>query len=181
MNLIKTSLDGVVLLETHINYDSRGFFTETYNKSLFFKKELNFNFIQDNQSKTLEAGVIRGLHYQDGPNAQTKLLRVLTGAIFDVVVDLRKNSSTFGKWISVIISEYNNRQILIPKGFAHGFCTIVPNTIVIYKVDEHYSKSHSKGIIWNDKTLNINWPVTNPILSEQDLKLPNFKDINSKF
>lgn len=172
MNIKETQLPGVFILEPTVYHDNRGYFLESFNKRLLEQIGINIDFIQDNQSLSTEAGVIRGLHYQLNPMAQTKLVRVCSGAIFDVIVDIRKNSATFGKWISIILSEENKRQVLIPKGFAHGFCTLVPHTNVFYKVDEYYSPEHDRGIIWNDPDIGIDWPISKPILSAKDSKLP---------
>ncbi|WP_442599224.1 dTDP-4-dehydrorhamnose 3,5-epimerase [Neobacillus sp. D3-1R] len=172
MNIKKTKLQGVYILEPNVYSDNRGFFMESYNRSVLKKLGIDLAFIQDNQSLSKETGVLRGLHYQLNPKAQSKLVRVVTGAIFDVVVDIRENSPTFGQWISVILSEDNKRQVIVPKGFAHGFCTLVPNTNIFYKVDEYYDPNLERGILWNDPDLDIDWPVSNPILSEKDSKLP---------
>jgi dTDP-4-dehydrorhamnose 3,5-epimerase len=152
--------------------DHRGFFLESYNYDEFISRGIENNFIQDNHSLSQEAGVLRGLHYQLNPRAQTKLIRVVSGAIYDVIVDIRKGSPTFGQWEGFILSESNKKQLLVPKGFAHGFCTIVPNTEVQYKVDEYYSVEHERGIAWNDPSLNIQWPTSYPILSDKDKKYP---------
>jgi dTDP-4-dehydrorhamnose 3,5-epimerase len=181
MNVKTTKLQGVYILEPQVYIDNRGYFMESYNKSLLEGNGIDINFIQDNQSLSKEAGVLRGLHYQLNPKAQTKLIRVCTGAIFDVIVDIRQDSSTFGQWIGVILSEENKRQVLIPKGFAHGFCTLVRNTNIIYKVDEYYSPNHDRGILWNDPDLGIQWPVTNPVLSDKDKKLPLLKNAELNF
>jgi dTDP-4-dehydrorhamnose 3,5-epimerase len=177
MQIIPTSLEGVFIIEPVVHEDPRGFFVETYNKKVWEQRGLFYDFIQDNHSLSVEPGVIRGLHYQLTPKAQTKLVRVIAGAIYDVAVDIRKNSSTFGQYVGVILSASNKRQLLIPKGYAHGFCTIVPNTEVVYKVDEYYSPEHDRGIIWNDPQLNIAWPMLNPILSQKDTQLPNLNEI----
>lgn len=177
MNVKETIFQGVYILEPPVFTDNRGFFMESYNKRLFEQIGIHMDFIQDNHSFSENAGVLRGLHYQLEPKAQTKLVRVCTGAIFDVIVDIRKGSDTFGKWISVILSEENKRQVLIPKGFAHGFCTLVHSTTVIYKVDEYYDPAHDRGVIWNDPDIGIDWPVLIPILSEKDKKLPLLKNI----
>ncbi|OME86479.1 MULTISPECIES: dTDP-4-dehydrorhamnose 3,5-epimerase [Paenibacillus] len=169
------------VLEPVVHGDHRGFFMESYNDSIFQQHGINYDFIQDNQSLSAEAGVLRGLHYQLNPKAQTKLIRVLTGAIYDVIVDIRKNSPTFGQWIGVILSEHNHRQLLVPKGFAHGFCTLVPNTQVLYKVDEYYSPENDRGIVWNDPALGIDWPTSNPILSDKDRTHPLLKDAEMNF
>lgn len=168
MKVIETSFKDVYLLEPNVFGDARGYFMESYNKKVFVELGLDFDFVQDNQSLSARVGVIRGLHYQLNPKAQTKLVRVLQGAIYDVVVDIRKSSPTFGKWQGFILSEENKRQLLVPKGFAHGFCTLVSNTVVAYKVDEYYFPEHDRGILWNDPALGIDWPTSQPILSEKD-------------
>lgn len=145
------------------------------------KAGVSFQFIQDNQSLSAEVGVLRGLHYQLNPKAQTKLIRVLSGVIYDVILDIRRNSPTFGQWAEVILSEYNKRQLLVPKGFAHGFCTLVPNTQVLYKVDEYYSPENDRGILWNDPALGIDWPVSSPVLSDKDRRHPLLKDAELNF
>jgi len=174
---IETPLEGVYILEPTVFEDHRGFFMESYNKRDFEEIGLYFDFVQDNHSLSVQAGVLRGLHFQLEPKAQTKVVRVLKGVIYDVVVDLRKGSPTFGKWIGVILSEYNKRQIVVPKGFAHGVLTLVPNTEILYKVDEYYSPEHDRAIRWNDPDLNIDWPIKEPILSEKDKNAPFLKDI----
>jgi dTDP-4-dehydrorhamnose 3,5-epimerase len=172
MEIIETGLSGVVIIEVKVFGDQRGFFMESFNEQQFEKQGFKHTFIQDNHSLSAEAGVLRGMHYQLNPRAQTKLVRVIAGAIYDVVVDIRSNSPTFGKWAGFILSSENKRQLLVPKGFAHGFCTLVPNTEVLYKVDEYYSPELDRGIAWNDPTLGIDWPTKKPILSEKDQKHP---------
>ncbi|MBU5673834.1 dTDP-4-dehydrorhamnose 3,5-epimerase [Paenibacillus brevis] len=174
-------LGGAVLLEPVVHGDHRGFFMESYNGAVMKQFGIYESFVQDSQSLSEEPGVLRGLHYQLNPKAQTKLVRVLSGAIYDVILDIRRNSPTFGQWIGVILSEFNKRQLLVPKGFAHGFCTLVPNTQVFYKVDEYYSPEHDRGILWNDPELNIDWPTPNPVLSAKDLKQPLLKDAEINF
>jgi dTDP-4-dehydrorhamnose 3,5-epimerase len=181
MRVVETKLPGVKLIEPAVYGDNRGFFMESYNKRLFIQFGIEYDFVQDNHSLSTEAGVIRGLHYQLNPKAQTKLVRVTAGAIYDVVVDIRQGSPTFGKWQGFILSAKNKRQLLVPKGFAHGFCTLVPNTEVQYKVDEYYSVEHDRGIAWNDPALGIDWPITNPILSEKDSKHPNLAEAENNF
>lgn len=181
MNVTPLKLTDAFVLEPVVHGDHRGFFMESYNDSLFKQHCTTYNFIQDNQSLSAEAGVLRGLHYQLNPKAQTKLIRVLTGAIYDVIVDIRKNSPTFGQWVGVILSEHNHRQLLVPKGFAHGFCTLVPNTQVLYKVDEYYSPENDRGILWNDPALGIDWPTSKPILSDKDQRHPLLKDAEMNF
>lgn len=181
MNILSTKLPGVVIIEPAVFGDHRGFFMESYNKKKFEELGIDHEFVQDNHSLSVEAGVLRGLHYQLNPKAQTKLVRVAVGAIYDVAVDIRVGSPTFGQWVGVILSAANKRQLLVPKGFAHGFCTLVPNTEVLYKVDEFYSFDHDRGIAWNDPALGIDWPTTNPILSEKDSKHPMLKDAEINF
>lgn len=181
MNIIPTKLEGVKIIEPKIFGDNRGFFLESYNSRKFMEHGIDHVFIQDNHSLSVEAGVLRGLHYQLNPMAQTKLVRVIVGAIYDVVVDIRKNSPTFGQWIGVIISSENKRQLLVPKGFAHGFCTLVSNTEVNYKVDAIYSQEQDRGIAWDDPVLGIDWPTTTPILSDKDKKHPLLKDAEINF
>jgi dTDP-4-dehydrorhamnose 3,5-epimerase len=175
MKIIETKLEGVFIIEPNVFGDHRGFFMESYNANQFKTNGIDITFIQDNHSLSVEAGVLRGLHYQLNPMGQTKLLRVISGAIYDVAVDIRKNSSTFGLWVGVILSADNKRQLLVPKGFAHGFCTIVENTEVLYKVDQFYSPENDRGILWNDPALGIDWPTLKPILSEKDQKHPTFE------
>ncbi|NUU60995.1 dTDP-4-dehydrorhamnose 3,5-epimerase [Paenibacillus agri] len=181
MKVTPLKLQGASLLEPVVHGDSRGFFMESYNEQTMHSLGITHNFIQDNHSLSAEVGVLRGLHYQLNPKAQTKLIRVLSGVIYDVIVDVRRNSPTFGQWVGVILSEHNKRQLLVPKGFAHGFCTLVPNTQVLYKVDEYYSPQHDCGILWNDPALGIDWPVTNPILSDKDQRHPLLKDAELNF
>lgn len=181
MKTIESGLSGVIIIEPNVFGDNRGFFMESYNAEHYKRLNLDFTFIQDNHSLSVEAGVLRGLHYQLNPKAQTKLIRVTNGAIYDVAVDIRKDSATFGQWIGVLLSSENKRQLLVPKGFAHGFCTIVPNTEVQYKVDEYYSPENDRGIAWNDPALGIDWPTSNPILSEKDQKHPCLADAEINF
>lgn len=181
MNIIDTSIPDVKILEPKVFGDHRGYFMESYNKKLFAELGLDYHFVQDNQSLSREVGVIRGLHFQLNPKAQLKLVRAVRGAIYDVVVDIRKGSPTYGKWTGVILSEYNHRQLLVPKGFAHGFCTLVPDCIVAYKVDEFYSPEHDGGILWNDPALGIDWPTSAPILSDKDTKHPTLAEADLNF
>ncbi len=181
MQIFETSFQEVKLIKPRIIKDERGFFTESYNKRLLSENGIDLNFIQDNHSLSLEKGVIRGLHFQLNPKAQTKLVRVLAGAIYDVVVDIRTDSPTYGKWESFILNDENQLQLLVPKGFAHGFCTLERNTQVFYKVDEYYSPEHDRGIYWNDSSLKIDWPTSDPILSMKDSQLPNIQDAEINF
>lgn len=181
MKVTPLKLEGAKIIEPVVHGDHRGFFMESYNEQLMHANGVTHKFIQDNQSLSAEPGVIRGLHYQLNPKAQTKLIRVISGAIYDVIVDIRKDSATFGQWVGVFLSEYNQRQLLVPQGFAHGFCTLVPNTQVAYKVDEYYSPENDRGILWNDPALAIDWPISNPILSEKDKKHPVLADAEMNF
>ncbi|GIO41957.1 dTDP-4-dehydrorhamnose 3,5-epimerase [Paenibacillus apis] len=174
MRITSLKLQGAALLEPVVHGDHRGFFMESYNNKMMQSLGENYSFVQDNQSLSAEPGVLRGLHYQLNPKAQTKLFRVLSGVVYDVILDIRRNSPTFGQWVGVILSEYNKRQLLVPKGFAHGFCTLVPNTQVLYKVDEYYSPEHDRGILWNDPALGIDWPISEPLLSDKDRLHPTF-------
>ncbi|MCF8565019.1 dTDP-4-dehydrorhamnose 3,5-epimerase [Alicyclobacillus tolerans] len=176
MNVIKTDLDGVLILEPKVFGDQRGFFTETYNKRTLEEHGIHIDFIQDNHSLSSTPGTIRGLHYQVAPAAQTKLVRCTSGAIYDVAVDIRRNSDTFGQWVGVILTADNHRQLLIPKGFAHGFCTLVPNTEVMYKVDEYYNPECDRGILWNEPDIGIPWPSSQPVLSAKDEEHPRLLD-----
>lgn len=181
MKVISTKLPGVVMLQPKAHGDHRGFFMESYNKQMLEGAGIHHTFIQDNHSLSVEAGVLRGLHYQLAPKAQTKLVRVLSGAVYDVVADIRKGSPTYGQWIGVILSAENQRQILVPKGFAHGICTLTPHAQLLYKVDEYYSPEHDRGIVWNDPDLGIDWPVSQPILSDKDRGQPTLAQADNNF
>ncbi len=181
MKIIPLLLKDSFLIEPKVHEDHRGFFMESYSKDAFKREGMEIDFVQDNHSLSKEAGTLRGLHYQLKPKAQAKLIRVTSGAILDVILDIRPNSQTFGQWVSVILSENNKRQLFVPKGFAHGFCTLVADTQVEYKVDEFYSPEHDRGILWNDPKLNINWPTSQPVLSLKDTTHPCFKDAEINF
>jgi dTDP-4-dehydrorhamnose 3,5-epimerase len=163
--------------------DHRGFFSETYSRKAFEAAGLHYDFVQDNQSLSAEVGTIRGLHFQTPPFAQDKLLRVVRGAVFDVAVDLRRDSPTFGKHVSAVISAAEWNQILVPIGFAHGFCTLEPDTEVIYKVTNYYAPANDKGLLWNDPDLGIAWPeaAQDPKLSDKDKIQPRLKDLGFAF
>lgn len=150
--------------------DERGFFMRVFDEIIFEKHGINKKWVQENHSRSLKKGIIRGLHFQMPPYTEAKLVRCIRGAILDVFVDIRKDSETFGKWGSINLSEDNNKMLFIPRGFAHGFCTLVENSEVLYKVDNYYSRENELGLIWNDKNISINWPIDNPILSEKDKK-----------
>ena len=180
MNFIPTNLEGCFVLEPKIIKDERGYFMESFNESTFKKAlGIKIHFVQDNQSFSSK-GVLRGLHYQTGDHAQSKLVRVLTGEILDVAVDIRPNSTTFGEYFSVVLSADNQKQLFIPAGFAHGFLVLSDSATLYYKCDNFYNKESEGGIIYNDQTLNINWgeEETNWIISEKDKSLPSLE--NSK-
>lgn len=176
-----TALQDVKLIEPAVFGDNRGFFTESYSEEDLKSIGIQHKFVQDNHSLSGEAGVLRGLHFQTGEAVQTKLIRVVTGVVYDVIVDLRKGSPTYGKWEGYILSEYNHRQLLVPKGFAHGFLTLTPNVNFLYKCDNYYNAEADGGISFYDKELNINWPIdmSKAITSEKDKNHPTFKEFES--
>lgn len=181
MKFHSTGITGLIHIQPDVFGDNRGFFLESYTKEKFVQAGIPTEFVQDNHSCSMETGVLRGLHFQKPPHAQAKLVRVTRGRIWDVAVDLRKKSPTFGQWEGFELSAENFEMLLIPSGFAHGFCTLEPQTHVQYKVDTLYAPSHDSGIIWNDPDLGITWPVTTPILSAKDARLPFLKDNLSPF
>lgn len=182
MNLFRTNLEGVFILEPKVHGDHRGWFMESFSQEEFDMAGFDLKFVQDNQSFSATKGTLRGLHYQLNPKAQTKLVRCTKGAIFDVVVDIRKGSSTYGEWFGLELSEENKKQLLVPKGFAHGFMTLGAGTEVQYKVDEIYSPENDRGIIWNDSDIGIKWPINiQPVLSQKDEKAPLLKDAEINF
>ena len=180
MKINKTFIKDLLIIEPQLFKDDRGFFYESYNK-INLDKFINVVFVQDNESKSIK-GVIRGLHFQKPPHAQTKLIRCVSGKILDIAVDLRVNSKTYGKFFSIELSSENNNQLFIPKGFAHGFQVLSETAIVNYKVDEYYNPDSNSGIVWNDKDLSIDWNLDlKPILSSKDLNLESFKNLKSQF
>ena len=178
MKINKTFIEDLLIIEPQLFKDERGFFYESYNKN---NLDINIVFVQDNESKSYK-GVIRGLHFQTPPFEQTKLVRCVSGNILDVAVDLRTNSKTYGKSFSIELSSENNKQLFVPKGFAHGFQVLSEIAIVSYKVDNYYNPDSDSGLIWNDKDLSIDWNLDlKPILSVKDLKLISFKELKSPF
>lgn len=161
--------------------DSRGYFMETYSRRLFTEYGLQTDWVQENQSLSEHRHTVRGLHFQIPPAAQTKLVRVMRGEILDVFVDLRSGSATYGQWDSVKLSEENAKAVYIPRGFAHGFCTLTENVVIQYKVDNHYAPELEQGIRWNDSDIAVEWNVAEPILSAKDANLPFYKDFVSRF
>ena len=180
MEIIKTPLEGLLVIKPKIFGDDRGYFFESWSKQSFAKVGLDLDFVQDNQSLSSKR-VLRGLHFQNPPYAQGKLVRVIKGAVLDVSVDIRKDSPTYGQYFSVELSEENKTFFWIPPGFAHGFVTLEDSTIFTYKCTEVYNKESEGALLWNDKDLNINWEVNDPLVSEKDLVAGNFKDFASKF
>ncbi|MGG3284293.1 dTDP-4-dehydrorhamnose 3,5-epimerase [Paenibacillus solani] len=180
MKLTPLKLEGAYLMEPVVHGDHRGFFIERYRED-YLREIGSGTFVQDNHSLSSEIGILRGMHYQLNPKAQTKLVWVLSGEIYDVILDIRRSSPTFGQWLGVLLSEQNKRQLLVPRGFAHGYCTLAPNTQVLYKVDEYYSPEHDRGILWNDPALGIDWPTSQPILSDKDQRHPLLKDAEMNF
>jgi len=182
MPFIATDFSGLLVFEPNVFGDDRGYFFESYNEKTFHKNGIGVKFVQDNQSHSTY-GVIRGLHYQLSPYAQTKLIRVLQGNILDVAVDIRKGSPTFGKSYSIELSAENKKQLLVPKGFAHGFVVLSQTADILYKCDEFYNKESEAGIIFNDSLLNIDWkvPAEKIICSSKDLELPSFEKCINNF
>lgn len=170
----------VILIEPKVFKDQRGFFIETYKLSEFKENGIDYEFVQDNHSKSIK-GVLRGLHYQLNPKAQGKLVRVLRGRIFDVAVDIRKGSPHYGQWVGVELSEENKKMLWVPPGFAHGVVALDDGTEILYKVTAEYSPENDRGILWNDPDIGIKWPIDTPILSEKDAKQPFLKDTENNF
>lgn len=182
MHVIETPISGLFILEPRVFEDARGYFFESFNQLKLEEAGIDYKFVQDNQSKS-GYGVVRGLHYQLAPKAQTKLVRVLEGSIYDVAVDVRRGSPTYGQWYGLEISAGNKKQLLIPKGFAHGFSVLSETATVFYKCDEFYAPEYDAGIIYNDTELNIDWkiPAEKILLSEKDGKLPMLKEAKNNF
>jgi dTDP-4-dehydrorhamnose 3,5-epimerase len=182
VKLTETCLNGVIVIEPTVYGDHRGWFMETYNSSKFNEAGIYLDFIQDNHSFSAKKGTLRGLHYQLNPKAQAKLVRCTKGSIYDVTVDIRKGSPTYGKWFGIELSAENNKQLLVSKGFAHGFMTLTEDVEVQYKVDELYGPDYDRSIIWNDPQINIVWPINiTPVLSEKDERAPLLKDAENNF
>lgn len=173
----KLEIEDVILVTPQVFGDSRGFFMESYQKSVFEQNGIKDDFNQDNHSKSTK-GVLRGLHYQTNPKAQAKLVRCPRGKIFDVAVDLRKNSPTFGKWVGEILSEENKNMLYIPAGFAHGFVVLSDEAELLYKASNEYSPQNDRGIRWNDPEINVDWRIDfKPLISEKDSKQPYLKEV----
>jgi dTDP-4-dehydrorhamnose 3,5-epimerase len=182
MKVHTTEFPGLLILEPDVFYDNRGYFFESYNKPKYSKSDIVYEPVQDNESRS-SRGVIRGLHYQEEPFAQAKLIRVIEGRIYDIALDIRRGSPTFGRWFGLLIDSEKKLQFLIPKGFAHGFSVLSEKAIVLYKCDNTYSTDHERGIFALDPELGIDWKLGNevPVISPKDLKQPLFKDITTNF
>ncbi|MFC4991198.1 dTDP-4-dehydrorhamnose 3,5-epimerase [Rubritalea tangerina] len=182
MTITPTEIPDVLILSPKKHGDARGFFSEVYKESVLAEHGFTEAFIQDNHAYSAEAGVLRGLHYQSPPFAQDKLVRVVRGSIYDVAVDIRKGSATFGKWVGVELSADNWQQLLVPKGFAHGYLTLEPDTEVLYKVTNRYAPECDKGVLWNDAEIGVDWPLKGePILSAKDEVQPLLSEIELEF
>jgi dTDP-4-dehydrorhamnose 3,5-epimerase len=176
----RLAISEVILIEPEIFRDERGFFAETYKYSDFAQIGIKEHFVQDNYSRSIR-GVLRGLHYQKNPNAQGKIVQCIKGNVFDAAVDIRKGSPTFGQCVSVELSEYNNLILYVPPAFAHGFVVLSEEAYVVYKCTREYSQEHDRGIIWNDPSIGIQWPINDPIVSEKDKRHPALKDADNNF
>jgi dTDP-4-dehydrorhamnose 3,5-epimerase len=183
MEVIATDISDVLLLTPRHFHDTRGYFVETYNRRAAHAAGLTAEFVQDNQALSRTRGTVRALHFQVPPHAQAKLVRVLRGSVYDVAVDLRAGSPTYGRWTAATLTAQGGEQIFVPRGFGHGYCTLEADTEVAYKVDDYYAPDCERGLIWNDPTLAIDWPVdaSDAVLSEKDQKLPRFADFASPF
>lgn len=180
MNVIETSIPGLLEIDPMVFGDERGYFYESYNKKKFVEAGIVDEFVQDNQSLSSK-GVLRGLHFQDPPHAQGKLVRVVQGAVLDVAVDIRHGSPTYGKHHKVTLTEENKRMFWIPAGFAHGFLTLEDNTVFCYKCTSLYNKESEGSVLWNDPDLNIDWGIKDPIISDKDQEAPPVRALRSKF
>lgn len=181
MKRIDTKLPGVCIVEPVVHGDHRGYFMETYSTQAMADIGITNDFVQDNQSYSLEKGILRGIHFQNAPKAQAKLVRVTKGAVLDVAVDLRKGSPTYKQWVSVELSADNKRMLYIPRGFGHGFVTLTEDVEFCYKVDNLYSKECDRGIRFNDPSIGVNWGIENPILSQKDTTSPMLDDSDCNF
>jgi dTDP-4-dehydrorhamnose 3,5-epimerase len=181
VTLHPTELPEVIMIEPRVFGDDRGWFMETYKQSEFATKGIPATFSQDNHSRSNSSGVIRGLHYQKDPAAQGKLVRCIIGAVFDVAVDIRRGSPTYGKWVSMELSDQNRRILWVPPGFLHGFCTLTEISEVVYKTTAEYSPPHERAVRWDDPTLSIEWPVKTPLLSAKDAVAPVLADADNNF
>ncbi|MCX6277743.1 MAG: dTDP-4-dehydrorhamnose 3,5-epimerase [Bacteroidetes bacterium] len=180
MEIITTPLEGLLIIKPDVFEDERGYFFESFNHEKFLKAGLDLKFLQDNESKS-KKGVLRGLHFQAPPFAQGKLVRVMRGSVLDVAVDIRKSSSTYGKWESIVLSGQNKWMYWIPPGFAHGFATLEDDTIFFYKCTNGYNKASEGSVRWNDPQLNIDWGIADPVISDKDKVSPGFSGFRTPF
>lgn len=180
MEVKKTFIEGLLIIHPKVFEDARGYFYEPYNKKVFHEAGITDEFVQDNQSLS-QQGVVRGLHFQNPPSAQAKLVRVIQGAVWDVAVDIRKGSSTYGKHFGIELTAANRTIFYIPKGFAHGFATLEDNTIFSYKCSDFYNKASEESIVWNDSDIGVQWNIKDPILSDKDKNGKRFVDFKSQF
>ena len=181
MEVIKTKISGVVIIKPKVFGDHRGFFMESWSKRTFEEVGLHYDFVQDNHSSSTVKGTLRGIHFQRGDKAQAKLVRCARGAVLDVAVDLRYSSPTYKQWVAVELSEANKYQMIIPRGFGHGFVTLTDHVEFLYKADNYYAPEADGGIRWNDPELGIDWGVTDPVQSERGTKSPFLKDAVTGF
>jgi dTDP-4-dehydrorhamnose 3,5-epimerase len=182
VHVAETDLPGIKVITPVRHGDSRGFFSEIFRADVLERHGIDPHFVQENHSLSAVKGVLRGLHFQIPPSAQSKLVRVAAGAILDVAVDIRSGSPTFGRHIAIVLSAELGNQLFIPEGFAHGFCTLAPDTHLIYKVNRYYSAEHDRGLRWNDPALGINWPLDQePVLSDKDQRQPLLADLPTAF
>ena len=181
MKVTKTEIEGLVIIDPDCFGDHRGWFMETYNEAKMKENGIDVVFVQDNHSKSMIKGTLRGLHFQNNPAAQSKLVRCTKGSMLDVAVDLRKDSPTYKQWFSIELTEENKKQLFIPQGFAHGFLTLTDDVEVQYKVDNLYDKAYDRGIRYDDPEIGVNWGEINPVLSDKDLTSPMLKDSDVNF
>jgi dTDP-4-dehydrorhamnose 3,5-epimerase len=171
----------VIKIRPRAHTDARGWFSETYKKSSFAEHGINYEFVQDSHSRSIVKGVLRGLHFQKEPAAQGKLVHCIVGEVFDVAVDIRKESPTYGRWVSADLSAENRAMLWIPRGFAHGVLNTTDEAEIVYKVTFEYSSAHDRSIRWNDPSIGIQWPIRNPILSKKDSEAPSLKEVDNNF
>ena len=181
MEIKESKLKGVFEITLNPITDDRGFFMRVFDDKIFAEHHIQCKWVQENHSRSKKKGTLRGLHFQFPPFAEAKLVRCVRGAVFDVFVDLCKNSETFGHWDSVELSEENNKMVFIPRGFAHGFCTLENDSHILYKVDNYYAPAHEGGILWSDSDLDIHWPISNPVLSDKDKANMTFNEFKQKY
>ena len=181
MLIKERQIKGIFEIQLEPHEDKRGFFMRVYDTQLFEEYKIDRNWVQENHSLSVEKGVIRGMHFQFPPHSEAKLIRVINGKIYDVFIDLRKGSPTFGQWDSINLSAGNKKMIYIPRGFAHGYCTLTENCEILYKMDNYYASNSEDSIRWDDPDVGINWPANKPIISEKDLKAKSFREFVEKY